>query len=430
MSELPTSSEPTPGETAERDYRQARACLAAQDMPGVAHWLERAAEAGHPAALTELAILFLHGFGRAADPAHAVELLLRAERVGGTPETPYLLALVAAGGIALPRDPARIDAWVADSARRGHPAALRAAGVHFGQRDGADFQRAAATCLRRAMDAGDPVSGALLADRLHAGIGVARDAVLALDLANELRAMGIPVELPEPGLATTSDGATPANGIAADEPAWESLRLLEPPGDFGVEQVCAAPEIRVAHSLFTDEECRFLIYSGARFLQRSMVVNPITGEALEAELRTSHDTTFVPSSEDLILRMLQQRMATLAGLDLSRCEQLVLLRYGIGDQYRPHRDYFTPSVTRIESGGGQRQATVCVYLNDVPAGGATVFPDVDVSVQAIRGHAVMFRNLHPDGSPDPHSVHAGTPVLAGEKWLATSWIRVNAARTF
>ncbi len=437
MNEIPvpvTSASTDAGsDAAERDYRQARACLAAQDLDSAAQWLERAAEGEHAAALTELAILHLHGFGREANPGHAVELLLRAERVGGTAETPYLLALIAVGGIALPRDPGRIDAWVADSARRGYPAALRAAAMHFGQREAIAFQQAAVICLQRAMEARDPLSAALLADRLQAGAGVARDPLLALDLATELRAMGIPVELPEPAPASADSASTSsveASPAEASEPPWASLRLLDPPADFGIRRVCPAPEILLAENLLSNEECRFLIYSGARFLQRSMVVNPDTGEALQAELRTSHDTTFVPSSEDLTLRILQQRMAALAGLDLSQCEQLVLLRYGIGDQYRPHRDYFAPSVTRIESGGGQRQATVCCYLNDVADGGGTVFPDVGVSVQAERGRAVMFRSLHPDGRPDPRSLHAGLPVLAGEKWLASCWIRAHAARKF
>ena len=429
MNEIPATVSPsTDGDAAERDYQQARACLAANDLNSTAHWLERAAEREHAAALTELAILHLHGFGREANPKQAVELLLRAERVGGTPETPYLLALIALGGIALPRDPAHIDAWVTDSARRGHPAALRAAGMHFGQRQGIAFQQAAVSCFQRAMDARDPISAALLADRLHTGIGAARDPDTALDLATELRAMGIPVELQESGPTIANDQLTHPDTNA--EPPWDSLRLLDPPGDFGIERVCPAPEILVAESLLTDEECRFLIYSGVRFLERSLVVDPDTGKPLELEIRTSHDMAFVPSSEDLTLRVLQQRMASLAGLDLSQCEQLALLRYGIGDQYRPHRDYFAPSVTRIESGGGQRQATVCAYLNEVADGGGTVFLDVDVSVQPKRGRAVMFRNLHPDGSPDPHSVHAGLPVLAGEKWLASCWIRAHAARTF
>jgi prolyl 4-hydroxylase len=415
-------------DAAERDYRKARACLEAQDLDGCAQWLERAAEREHPAALTELAILHLHGFGREANPPRAVELLQRADRVGGTPETPYLLALIAMGGIALPRDPARIDAWVADSARRGYPAALRAAAMHFGQREGIEFQRAAVTCLRRATDARDPISAALLADRLQAGVGTQRDPASADDLARDLRAIDIPVELPSAN--SVQMPAEHPDHDDAIEPRWESLQLFALPANARIERLCAAPEILVADEFLSDEECRFIMYSGARFLDRSLVVDPETGKPLELDLRTSHDMTFVPSSSDVTLHVLQQRMAGLAGLDLAQCEPLALLRYGIGDEYRPHRDYFAPSVTRIESGGGQRQATVCCYLNNVADGGGTVFPDVDVSVQPQRGRAVMFRSLHPDGRPDPHSLHAGLPVLAGEKWLASCWIRSHAARPF
>jgi TPR repeat protein len=415
-------------DAAERDYRKARACLEAQDLDGCAQWLERAAAGEHPAALTELAILNLHGFGREANPPKAVELLHRAERVGGTPETPYLLALIAMGGIALQRDPQRIDAWIVDSARRGYPAALRAAAMHFGQRVGIEFQRAAVTCLRRATDARDPVGAALLADRLHSGIGAPRDPVAANELAADLRAINIPVELPATDPAQASivvPGLDPAL-----EPPWESLQLLDLPSSARIESRCASPEILVADGFLSDEECRFIMYSGARFLERSQVVHPKTGKHLELDLRTSHDMTFVPSSSDVTLHVLQLRMAGLAGLDLAQCEPLALLRYGIGDEYRPHRDYFPPSMTQSESGGGQRQATVCCYLNDVADGGGTVFPDVDVSVQPQRGRAVMFRSLHPDGRPDLHSLHAGLPVLGGEKWLASCWIRSHAARQF
>jgi prolyl 4-hydroxylase len=123
-------------------------------------------------------------------------------------------------------------------------------------------------------------------------------------------------------------------------------------------------------------------------------------------------------------------MAMMAGLEWANSEPLTLLRYGIGDQYRPHRDYFFPSAPQLAQPGGQRHSTVCVYLNNVQEGGETVFPDKGVTVQPQRGRAVMFRSLHADGSTDASSLHAGMPVLAGEKWLASCWIRVNPLRQF
>jgi prolyl 4-hydroxylase len=423
---MPTPSSAMDSDAAERDYQRARDRLAMQDLDGAAQWLERAATNGHAAALTELAILHLHGFGREANPAHAVELLLRAELAGGTPETPYLLAQIAMGGVVLPHDPRRIDAWLSDSARRGYPAALRAAALRFGQREDAIHQRAAVTCLQRATDARDPVSAALLADRLHAGRGVARDPAQATELANELRAMGIPVELPKPA----GDAADAVVAESAGEPPWESLLLFESPKLPNIQRQCTAPEITTYDELLSDEECRYLIYSGARFLERSQVVHPITGQPIEYEVRTSQDMVFVPTNDDIGIRILQRRMTMMAGLEWANSEPLTLLRYGIGDQYRPHRDYFFPSAPQLAQPGGQRHSTVCVYLNNVQEGGETVFPDKAVTVQPQRGRAVMFRNLGADGSPNASSLHAGKPVLAGEKWLASCWIRVNPLRQF
>jgi len=420
---IPTAASTTPPDpAADADYRRARERLAANDLAGASHWLEQAASKRHPAALTELAILHLHGFGRDADPARAVELLLHAEASGGTPETGYLLAQVAIGGVVLPRDGRRIDGWIADSARRGHPAALRVAGLAFGRRPEAAFQRAAAECFRRATEARDPVGAALFADRLHAGRGVARDAALALDYANELRAMGIPVELP----AGETD-APPAPGDGALP--WDAIDVLGgtlPPAD----RVCSEPEVATCDGLLDDEECRYLVYSGARFVERSLVVHPKTGQPLEYGVRTSKDMAFAPTDDDAGVRLLEHRMARLAGFTLDHCEPLTLLRYGPGEQYHPHRDYFFPSAPQLSQPGGQRHSTVCVYLNEVAEGGQTVFPDKGVSVQPRRGRAVMFRSLRADGSPEPSSLHAGMPVLAGEKWLATAWIRVNRLRTF
>ncbi len=425
MAETTATAPAATSAEAEHAYRQARQCLAANDLDGSSSWLEDAAGKGHPAAQTELAILYLHGFGRDADPARAVSLLLRAERAGGTAETLWLLAQITLGGVLLPLEAGRVDRLLADSARRGFPAALRVAGLCFGRDPDPRMQRAASTCMRRAMERRDPVGAALYADRLHAGIGVARDPRAALELAAQLRAMGIPVELPTPAQTAATDRAEAADA----EPPWDDLHILDA---FAGERTAhsQAPEILTCEGFLSDEECRYVIYSGARFVERSLVVHPLTGKPLEKGDRTSQDMTFVPTHDDVGIRALQQRMAMLTGSMLAQCEPLTLLRYGPGDEYRPHRDYFPPSAPQLRQPGGQRHSTVCVYLNDVASGGQTAFPDCVVTVQPRRGRAVMFRSLHADGSPDPRSLHAGMPVLAGEKWLATSWMRVRPLRAF
>ncbi|MBS0461502.1 MAG: 2OG-Fe(II) oxygenase [Proteobacteria bacterium] len=414
-----------PSTAAEDAYRRARERLAAEDLDGATQTLELAADLGHPAALTELAIVHLHGFGRDAKPPRALEFLQRAQRVGGTPETPWLLAQITLGGVLLPCEPRRVDALLSDSARRHYPAALRVAGLCFGRSTEPELQRAATACLQRAMQLRDPVGAALFADRLHAGIGIAADPDAALELANELRAIGIPVELPQP----SAFPAVVGRSVAKADPPWERLRVLE-----SVQTKrrlhCQSPEIATFDELLGDEECRYIIYTGARYLERSQVVDPATGRQLANDLRTSQGMSFTPTLEDLGIGLLQRRMADLYGFALGHCEPMTLLHYGVGEQYRPHRDYFMPTAPQLRQAGGQRLATVCVYLNEVAQGGQTDFPERGVSVSPRRGRAVTFRNLHADGRPDPASLHAGMPVLAGEKWLSTCWIRARPARAF
>src|SRR5690606_31713770 len=128
---------------------------------------------------------------------------------------------------------------------------------------------------------------------------------------------------------------------------------------------------------------------------------------------------------------LQRRLCRLLDLPFVNAEPLSLLRYQPGQEYRPHRDYLSPSSLATPEGRrlGQRTHTVFVYLGDVGRGGETDFPDLGVRISPKRGRAVMFSNIDADGRPDPRSLHAGMPVIEGEKWLGTLWLRERALRT-
>ncbi len=39
-----------------------------------------------------------------------------------------------------------------------------------------------------------------------------------------------------------------------------------------------------------------------------------------------------------------------------------------------------------------------------------------------QGDAVLFWDVKPDLTIDPHSLHGGCPVVKGEKWAMTKWI--------
>jgi prolyl 4-hydroxylase len=54
---------------------------------------------------------------------------------------------------------------------------------------------------------------------------------------------------------------------------------------------------------------------------------------------------------------------------------------------------------------------------------ALVNPRLGLAVLPLRGNAVYFEYCNEAGQVDPLSLHAGAPVLSGEKWVATKWMR-------
>ena len=105
------------------------------------------------------------------------------------------------------------------------------------------------------------------------------------------------------------------------------------------------------------------------------------------------------------------------------------MNYGIGGMISAHVDsidYFSPNSAEYIHGSGPRIITFMMYLSDVIAGGRTVFPQLGISVQPIKGSALYWFNIHPDLSYDSRNLHFGCPTLYGNKWIANKWVKLNA----
>jgi len=218
-------------------------------------------------------------------------------------------------------------------------------------------------------------------------------------------------------------GLPPASKVP--DPALADSPLYLDAGDRRVHVLSALrnPRVVVFGNLLSDQECDALIEAARPRLARSLTVDTQTGgEELNAD-RTSSGM-FFSRGENEVVRRLEARIARLVSWPETHGEGLQILHYRPGAEYKPHYDYFDPAepgTPTILKRGGQRVATLVMYLSEPEKGGGTTFPDVPLEVAPKRGNAVFFSYDRPH--PSTRTLHGGAPVIAGEKWIATKWLR-------
>jgi prolyl 4-hydroxylase len=185
------------------------------------------------------------------------------------------------------------------------------------------------------------------------------------------------------------------------------------------------PVIALLANVLSAAECDELIALARPRLKPSTVVDPVTGANEVAQYRNS-EGTFFRLQEIPFIAALDQRISRLMSCPIEHGEGLQVLRYDTGAQSAPHFDFLIPSNTTNEQSlarSGQRISSLVVYLNDVESGGETTFPESGLSICPKKGNAVYFEYCNSRHQVDPLSLHAGAPVVAGEKWVLTKWMR-------
>lgn len=182
------------------------------------------------------------------------------------------------------------------------------------------------------------------------------------------------------------------------------------------ELLCDRPVIKAVRGFLNADECNYVMTMAKPSLEPSFVIDPRTGGRMPHPVRTSTGMSFGPTTEDLVIRRINRRIARISGTRVEAGEPLHILNYAPGQEYRPHMD-------AIPGAANQRHWTVLVYLNDGYGGGGTRFDKLGVEFTGRAGDALIFHNVDEQGRGDPLTQHAGLPVTHGMKWLATRWIR-------
>lgn len=252
----------------------------------------------------------------------------------------------------------------------------------------------------------------------QAGLGHTAPALL-----KAMRAAGWPLGVAREAIAATLQAQAP--GAPLPRPATSGGAVRLDAGDRQVEVLMSLrqPRVVVFGNFLSDKECGALMEAARPRLSRSLTVAVKTGGEEINEDRTSSGMFFT-RGENALVQRIEARIARLLNWPPERGEGLQVLRYRPGAEYKPHYDYFDPAepgTPAILQRGGQRVATLILYLHAPEQGGATAFPDVGLEVAPQRGNAVFFSYDRPHVST--LSLHGGAPVLAGEKWIATKWLR-------
>jgi len=170
----------------------------------------------------------------------------------------------------------------------------------------------------------------------------------------------------------------------------------------------------------TPTECEELI----ALIDKGRQPSGLLAKHSDPDFRTSDSCNLSPY--DPLVEKIENRICALMGLDPRHGETLQGQVYEIGQQFKAHHDHFMKGSIYWDDmmkQGGQRSWTAMIYLNEPAAGGQTEFPIAGMTVTPRRAMLVLWNNMQPDGTPNPATLHASLPVIAGTKYIVTKWFR-------
>ena len=377
----------------------------AQDDVQAFHWYRRTAEQAYPVAQCNLAYMLSEGIGCSEDDAAATSWYLRAAAQGES-RAYFNLALRYRDGLGTPPDAVMACAWMANAARLQYP--------------GADTQLLT-------------MQGTLSPSQLDEARRLAKLPADNFDrLQTALRNAPQLLESPE-----AYRQAVEKNFSALSVAAWSldaSTRLAR--GDIGKtrsrhvpgtrREICAGPRIFTVDEFVSPGESSHLMTLASINLQPAQA-NTHDRLSHEHSAFSGAAATFHTSLCDPVVRNLERRIGAAFELGASQVEPVSVLRYQRGDSYAAHVDYFDAArlVRNREIGdpAGQRVASFLVYLRAPAAGGETHYLKIDRKIAGRERMALCHFNCDAKGEPDPRTLHTGTPVTKGEKWLARTTLR-------
>lgn len=208
------------------------------------------------------------------------------------------------------------------------------------------------------------------------------------------------------------------------EHGWIEL----PDARVGVAMEQLVPRVVLLNNFLSDQECNTLCEHARDRLKSAKVhvLDAIDGE-VQDDFRSSEVTSLSEQQLPLIA-VIERRIAALTGWPSACGEPLVIQRYRQDGKFEPHYDFFSEDTAYYDkevSRGGQRLATMIIYLQQPERGGATYMANLGMRILPRKGSALFFS--YPQANRQSGTLHGGDAVHSGEKWIMTKWFREKSA---
>jgi prolyl 4-hydroxylase len=184
-----------------------------------------------------------------------------------------------------------------------------------------------------------------------------------------------------------------------------------------------APLLIEVEEFITPEQCDEVIAMQWGFQEAEFVVDGIP------QRLPSRNSSYTFDASNVLCNIRQKIVdfcnPYLSQFDMSDAnyEQLSIQRYEAGQRYEPHFDFFNVPWINTPPIENDRIATMIIYLNDGFKGGDTTFPRRNVAVKPKKGNAAYFDYFTTDADERNNTIHGGSEVLEGTKYIITAWIR-------
>jgi len=179
---------------------------------------------------------------------------------------------------------------------------------------------------------------------------------------------------------------------------------------------------KIYPNFITDIEAKYIIKIASNGFTDSTIVS-----GTNLSVRKSQTSTI--NNRDPMIQPIIQRVCDIMGYPFENVEPIQVVKYGSDGYYNQHYDSCPDTndfCRRFVQDGGQRVATMVLYLNDEFTGGATNFLNLNQEIKPKKCGGIFFYSMDTKKTKThPLSLHAGMPLTSGTKYIANIWIREN-----